>query len=138
MMRNDKPCPYLKPRISLIHTCVSSYVPGDEHSYDDPLWNCLLDRVETGGLFVVGVNYDGVVVDNHVDGSDNDDDYGGGGDDHDYHHNEYDQEEEGDSGYHWVDGTPIGFLNWAEGEPNSADGNEAIIYITSLNLVLST
>ena len=89
-------------------------------------------------LFVVEVIYNGVDVDDHVDGSDNDAHYSGGGDDHDYHHNEYDQEEEGDSGYHWVDGTPIGFLNWAEGEPNSADGNEAIIYITSLNLVLST
>ena len=84
-------------------------------------------------LFVVGVNYDGVDVDDHVaDGSDN---YAAGGDDHYFHYNEYDQEEEGDSGYHWVDGTPIGFLNWAEGEPNSADGN---VYITSLNSVLST
>ena len=118
---------------------VSYYVLGDEHSDDDPLWDCLLDRAETGGLFVVEVIYDGVDADDHVDGSDNDDDYSGGGyDDHDYHHNEYDQEEEGDSGYHWVDGTPIGFLNWAEGEPNSADGNEAIIYITSLNSVLTT
>ena len=128
----------LKPRISLIHICVSSFVPGDEHSDDNPLWNCLLDRAKTGGLFVVRVIYNGVVVDDHVDDYYNDDDYGGGGDDHDYHQNEYDQEEEGDSGYHWVDGTPIGFLNWAEGEPNSADGNEAIIYITSLNMVLST
>ena len=77
-------------------------------------------------LFVVEVIYDGVVVDDHVaDGSDN---YAAGGDDHYFHNNEYDQEEEGDSGYHWVDGTPIGFLNWAEGEPNSADGNEAIMY----------
>ena len=40
-------------------------------------------------LFVVEVNYAGVDVDDHVDGSDNDDDYGGSGyDDHDYHHNE--------------------------------------------------
>ena len=33
------------------------------------------------------------------------------------------QEEEGNSGYHWVDGTPFNYQNWAEGEPNSADGN---------------
>ena len=75
MMRNDKPCPYLKPRISLIHTCVSSYVPGDEHSDDNPLWDCLLDRAKTGGLFVVEVIFDGVTVDNDVDEYYNDDDY---------------------------------------------------------------
>ena len=46
-----------------------------------------------------------------VDGDDDDDD------------DDDEQEEEGNSGYHWVDGTPIDYLNWAEGEPNSADGN---------------
>ena len=65
------------------------FVPGDEHSDDNPLWDCLLDRTKTGGLFVVEVIYDGVDADDHVDCSDNDDDYGGSGyDDHDYHHNE--------------------------------------------------
>ena len=53
---------------------------------------------------------------NHADVVDGDDD-----DDDDDDDNE--QEEEGNSGYHWVDGTPIDYLNWAEGEPNSADGN---------------
>ena len=47
----------------------------------------------------------------------NDTDYGDGGDDDD------EQEEEGNSRYHWVDGTPLDYLNWADGEPNSADGN---------------
>ena len=45
----------------------------------------------------------------------NDTDYGDGGDDDD------EQEEEGNSRYHWVDGTPLDYINWADGEPNSAD-----------------
>ena len=58
-----------------------------------------------------------VVSDHVVDSSDHDDVVDADG---------VDQEEEGDSGYHWVDGTPIDYLNWAEGEPNSADGNDNI------------
>ena len=57
------------------------------------------------------------VNDHVVDNSDHDDVVDADG---------VDQEEEGDSGYHWVDGTPIDYLNWAEGEPNSADGNDNI------------
>ena len=68
--------------------CASSFVPGDEHSDDNPLWDCLLDRAETGGLVVMEVIYDGVDVDDHVDDCYNDDDYVAGGDDHYYHHNE--------------------------------------------------
>ena len=59
---------------------------------------------------------------NHADVVDSDDD-DNDDDDDENDDNDDEQEEEGNSGYHWVDGTPIDYLNWAEGEPNSADGN---------------
>ena len=78
---------------------------GHEYDVNEPLGACLLDWAQTGLM----MNFDH----DHADVVDNDD--------HDVDDDE--QEEEGDSGYHWVDGTPIDYLNWAEGEPNSADGN---------------
>ena len=35
--------------------------------------------------------------------------------------------EEGEEGYHWVDGTQSGYTNWGEGYPNSQDGREQCV-----------
>lgn len=38
--------------------------------------------------------------------------------------------EEGEEGYHWVDGTQSGYTNWGEGYPDSQDGREQCITTT--------
>jgi hypothetical protein len=35
------------------------------------------------------------------------------------------------SGFYWMDGSPLNFVNWDKGEPNNANGGEHCVEVSA-------